>query len=131
MMHKYKKIQINKTLTYLDKIFEEAQRLYKICEEENIQNIVTPTIWLLNQDTMREKWIEYNKLLESVTEESKNILLNNNLSKYMTFMYDSYPEGFGKKLHSCCDNKIDHGNNAGKYNIKYNVAEIYLSLTEK
>jgi hypothetical protein len=125
-MQKYKKIQINKTITYLDKLYEEANKLYNICKEENAPNIVTPTVWLLNQDAMRIKWAEYNVLLLNISEDSKNVLLNSSLSKYMSFMYDSYPDGFGKKLFEYCDN-----NNDKHPNMKYHAAEIYLMLTEK
>ena len=124
-MQKYNRLQINKTITHMDKLYEEANKLYNICKEENTPNIVTPTIWLLNQDEMKLKWADYNVLLEKISEDSKNVLINSSLSKYMTFMCDSYPDGFGKKLFEYCDNS------AKRTNIKYHAAEIYLTLTEK
>jgi hypothetical protein len=129
-MQKYKRVQINKTLTLLDKLSEESNKLYNVCKEENVESIVTPSIWLLNQDTMREKWDEYYELLDKVTDGSKEVLMNSSLAKYMSFMYDSYPEGFGKKLFEYCE-KEECISNKGKGNMKYHAAEIYLSLTEK
>lgn len=121
-----KRVDVNKTLTILAKISDEANVLYKNCEEEGGEDLMDPTVWLLNQDIMRRKWVDYKILLQNVPEESKNELLNTNLAKYMKFMFDSYPDGFGKKLFECCDNVQKP--NVGKRNIKHDAVEIYLSL---
>lgn len=128
-MQKYKKVELNKALTHLDKLHEESIRLYQVCKEENVESLVSPSIWLLNQDTMREKWKEYGEMLEKLSEESRGVVVGCAMAKYMSFMCDSYPDGFGKRLFEYCEKK-ECISNKGKSEMKRMAAEIYLDLTK-
>lgn len=129
IMLKYKKVEINKMMTKLDKLSDESSRLYNICKKEGCENIVSPSIWLLNQDSMREKWAEYHVMLDNVPEGTRKLLVESCLAQYMQFMYENYPAGFGKKLFEYCE-KEEVISNQGKNNLKRRSAEIYLELSD-
>ena len=88
----------------MEKYAIKSQELYKICCQEGCKGIINPTSWILNQDTMRKSWEEYKKDMESKPLFFSNLMLNNSFSKYMLFMYNTYPSGFGNKLKECYKN---------------------------
>ena len=126
---KITKIQKNKTITHLNKLTDEANKLYTVCKNENGSHAVEPTVWLLNQTMMRKKWDDYILQFENVPDDKKNVIFNSNFSKYTKFMYDSYPNEFGEKLYKNCEAKFNHNHTTTKYGIKYDAADIYLNLT--
>ena len=98
----------------------KSQELYKICCNEGCEGMICPTTWLFNQDSMRNTWETYIKNMDNKPDFFRNMMLNNSHSKYMLFMYDTYPPGFGNKLKECYDNKVD-----------CNGAEIFWNLKKK
>ena len=53
-----------------------------------------PVQWLFNQDNMRNMWKDWIKNLPE-NEILKNVLIDNSFHRYMNFMYENYPSGFG------------------------------------
>ncbi len=107
---KYKKCCKNELISIRNKMEEysnKADELYKICINDGCDNLCNPTIWIFNQDKLRDSWEKYIKSTENLPEFIKNSMLNNSYSNYMSFMYNTYPIGFGNKLKECYNNKID------------------------
>ena len=86
------------TRLLMEKNGNEAHELYKICCDEGCDGLFDPVIWILNQNKMRCAWENYKLKLENEPEFFKNMMLNNSLSQYMSFMYNNYPSGLGDKL---------------------------------
>jgi hypothetical protein len=84
-----------------------SEELYKICLNEGCEGIIDPTTWLFDQDSMRYTWEKYIEEFENKPDIIKDMMLNNSYSKYMLFMYDTYPPEFGNKLKECHQKKID------------------------
>lgn len=83
-----KKLQlIEKTA---DILFQKAHT------ESDCPDLSDPLIWLLNQNEMRLSWQLYNEELNNTKFKSK--MLDTPFSKYMQFMYNTYPPGFGDIL---------------------------------
>ena len=99
---------------------KKSEDLYKICVEECCDDLPDPITWIHNQDKMRSSWEDYNKDMSSMPDLMRNMMLNNSFSTYMSFMYDTYPDGFGRELKYCYDN-----------NIVCDGAEIFIKLTSK
>jgi len=57
-----------------------------------------PTVWLYNQEKMRKMWEGFKSKLEGMPPLVGSMMINNSFGDYMKFMYDNYPEGFGKKI---------------------------------
>jgi hypothetical protein len=74
-----------------------------------------PYIWLLNQDLMRKSWNEFTNNIVF-----NKIMVNNAVSKYMTFMYDNYPQHFTSTIKYYNDE-----------NVCYDEAELYYDLAKK
>ena len=87
----------------MEKNGNEAHKLYKICCDEGCDGLFDPLIWILNQNKMRCGWENYKLKLENEPEFFKNMMLNNSLSQYMSFMYNTYPSGLGDKLKERCN----------------------------
>lgn len=108
----------NNLTTQMENYYDESHKLYKRCCEDRCDGIVDPVNWIFNQDKMRVMWETYKQDVENKTEIIKNAMLNNSFSKYMDFMYDTYPTGFGNKLKECYDNKINFDGAKIFYNLK-------------
>jgi len=96
----------------LDNI-RKAEKMYKLCLDEisidhGYDKLVDPMTWLVNQDDMRKSWEQFLKTLETVPDMLKTIMLNNSFSKYMEFMYNTYPVGFGNEIKELNDYKPSH-----------------------
>lgn len=82
---------------------EFAEKYCKDAIEQGCTEIVDPTKWLRNQSSMRKSWEEYKKAFSNSSNNEQKVfnktLLNNEFARYMNFMYDNYPEGFGEKIH--------------------------------
>ena len=83
----------------------KAEELYKVCL--NVDEILDPNNWLYNQDKMRTIWEQYKLGLANMSKFMRKGMLNNSYARYMEFMYDNYPAGFGNKLLECYDNNLD------------------------
>lgn len=97
-------IKIRKKMEILNDI---SKQLYNDCIKETFNdiNILDPVNWLANQENMRKLYESYiNKTILSNNTLTEN-LINNKLIKYMKFMYDNYPIGFGDELIKKCKNK--------------------------
>lgn len=124
--------QIRKKLQILSKL---SKQLYDDCikdeeiSEEEKKQLLNPTKWLSNQQNMREyyeHYIQYTKEISEIKiEEIGNVLdditvkelVNNKFVKYMKFMYDNYPVGYGETI------KAKHKNKEF-----YDGAEIYYEM---
>lgn len=88
---------------YMKTIADESRVLYEYavnqgCGHEGAK-LVDPTIWLMNQDIMRKSWEMFTDRYRHNKEMSMMIDPKlNSFAKYMTFMYDKYPVGFGEEL---------------------------------
>lgn len=100
---------------------DTAQELYKKCIDEGCNDCIDPNNWILNQDNMRDCWENYKLKLEISPDFFRNVMLNNSFSNYMSFMYDTYPIGFGNILKEFYKNKIDCDGAMIFYNLKNNT----------
>lgn len=110
---------IEKLINYVNSAYSNLNKL-DVCD---------PVAWLYNQDKMRLNWKLFKCRLEEIVagdDDQNNIdfikgsLLNDcDISKYMNFMCDTYPPGFGKM--------INEYRNKGIY---CDDAEIFLKLNE-
>lgn len=85
----------------MEKISDESDILYANCGDEC--DVLSPTMWLFNQDQMRKMWEEFKIKTETLHENPSmriysNTILNNSCAKYMEFMYQNYPPGFGREM---------------------------------
>ena len=89
-----------------DKLYKKAQQELT---EEDTDDILDPINWLGNQFAMRASWESYvssirdGKLPEFLKDQ---MLKNNPVSKYLKFMYDTYPAGYGDELIKRCNNNV-------------------------
>ena len=104
----------------LEEYGKKSEELYQICVDECGDDLDAPISWIFNQDKMRSSWENYNEKMASMPELMRNIMLNNSFSTYMSFMYDTYPVGFGKEFKYCYDNDT-----------VFDGAEIFIKLTNK
>lgn len=94
--------------------FTKSKELYQKCFEEDQDGLIIhpPSKWLYEQDTMRNNWSKFKN-----TKDAE--FLTSSYRKYSSFMYNSYPEGFGNVI---------------AYNIRdtldVNEAEVFYDLTE-
>jgi hypothetical protein len=76
-----------------NEILDQANELY-IKSKTVDCNSIDPVTWIINQEKLRKSW-------ETFEEKSNNlgiykpIIMDNEFSKYMKFMYDSFPAGYG------------------------------------
>lgn len=114
--------KINLTKIKMGKILNEARTLYSQVKNSSDEDneILDPVQWVYNQTEMRESWEKYlNDISQIENGEFLNMQINNDLSKYMNYMCENFPMGFGDAL---------------LYKVKNNLfcdgAEIYLVLSE-
>lgn len=91
---KKKKAEINFIM-----ISDTAEGLYNDCVCEDLPD---PATWIYNQDKMRRMWSSFKE--HNTKYKKKNIvndILDNSYAKYMNFMYDTYPIGFGNEMQKC------------------------------
>lgn len=84
----------------LEKMNDISKKLYEKCMNSKCENLPDPVNWIYNQDNMRKAWEQYiNKNSDvDIPIYMKNLMLNNDLTNYMGFMYKYYPSGFGNKM---------------------------------
>ena len=89
---------------YYNELLDKANELY--LKSKTIDcNSISPINWLYNQDKLRSAW-------EFFVEKSKNlgpfesIIMDNEFTQYMRFMYDSFPVGYGEIIKKEAKSKI-------------------------
>ena len=124
---KYKKCCMKKSYYNYSKLAEEmrtyaitATEMYNICIKEINNQVVDPIFWIYNQEKMRLSWEQYIDSLENVSGFMKETMLNNNFAKYMQYMYDKYPPGYGNAIHK-----------AYKAGIKLDAVDTYFNLRKE
>jgi len=87
-----------------NELLDKANELY--IKSKTIDcNSISPINWLYNQDKLRSAW-------EFFVEKSKNlgpfesIIMDNEFTQYMRFMYDSFPVGYGEIIKKEAKSKI-------------------------
>ena len=75
-------------------------------------NGVDPVNWIYNQDKLRKSWEIFNKKAENMGP-FKDAFINNDWYKYMQFMYDSFPAGYGDLIQQQI--KIENGHKLTNY----------------
>ena len=87
-----------------NELLDKANELY--LKSKTIDcNSISPINWLYNQDKLRSAW-------EFFVEKSKNlgpfesIIMDNEFTQYMRFMYDSFPVGYGEIIKKEAKSKI-------------------------
>ena len=88
----------------LKKYGDESEKLYQNCVNV-CPDLLDPTIWIYNQTQMRQSW-EIFKADIMKTKDFGKLMLNCSFSKYMKFMYDTYPAGFGDEIKNCYENGL-------------------------
>ena len=73
---------------------------------------------------MREGWEKYKLDMENEPELFKDLMLNNCLSEYMNFMYDTYPIGYGNKHIECIENNLGFDGAETFYNLKIKDVQV-------
>ena len=77
-----------------NELLDKANELY-LKSKAIDSNSICPVNWLYNQDKLRSAW-------EFFAEKSKNlgpfenIIMDNEFSQYMKFMYNAFPAGYGE-----------------------------------
>ena len=102
MNPKEKDILIQQMKKYGDK----SEKLYQICLDDFCETVLDPTTWIYNQTGMRKSWENFKEEIIK-TKNIGKLMLNCSFSKYMKFMYDTYPEGFGDAIKNCYENNLD------------------------
>ena len=88
-----------------EEILNEANELY--LKSKTIDcNSIDPVTWIVNQNKLRNSW-------ELFVEKSDNlgifkpVIMDNDFSKYMKFMYDSFPAGYCDIIKKAITNNIE------------------------
>ena len=89
----------------LKKYGDESEKLYQICVDE-CPDLLDPTIWIYNQTQMRQSWEIFKADMVMKDNIVSTLMLNCSFSKYMEFMYDTYPVGFGDEIKNCYENDL-------------------------
>lgn len=84
-------------------IADKILQIRSLENEDSLINNFCPTIWLINQTLMREFYENYiNKTNELKNKLPNNYLvdklISNEFIEYMKFMYNNYPDKYGKEL---------------------------------
>lgn len=110
--HKIQDIRKRLIVSYklAEKLYEDAKEHIALEDLESFH----PKNWLSNQDQMRKCWFD------SKNQDFSHIDQQNSFYKYMQFMYDYYPENFGKEI----SDRIEK-------NDFLDGAEVYYMLTSK
>lgn len=96
---KYSKeeIQIIKDIrNKLSIIGDNAYKLYNNALNDHCEHLLKPTDWLYNETAMRESWNKFKLECNKSGELIRTSMLNNSFSKYMDYMCENYPIGYGK-----------------------------------
>ncbi len=81
----------------MQEISTTADGLYHAAKRD-CPGVPEPMGWILNQAAMRASWERFHAITDRKREPFRSIMLRNPYSKYMRFMYESYPPGFGDEI---------------------------------
>jgi hypothetical protein len=105
--------ELSKIRVELEKKALKAEELYRKALSDigpDSQKLLDPTLWIMNQEKMRESWYEFLNIPSNGTSFENivlsNVMFKNSFSEYMQYMYDTYPIGFGKEVVKCYDNGL-------------------------
>lgn len=77
-------------------LFGRAEELYNnIVGDNNYESLPSPQYWLRNQDYFRQVWLN---LKTFIRESSINFIFDQDIIKYMEYMYTAFPPGIGSRL---------------------------------
>jgi len=79
---------------------DRAEQLYQGTKRD-CPGMPTPIQWILTQAFMRASWERFYATTNKKPDPLRSMLLGNPYSKYMRFMYESYPPGFGDEIRRC------------------------------
>mgnify|MGYP001318068589 CR=1 FL=1 len=82
-----------------------SKKLHLECINDKCEAI-DPVNWIYNQDKMRDAWEKFKLDFNNKPEFIKNIMLQNSFGRYMGFMYDNYPPGYGNEFKNCINKNI-------------------------
>lgn len=94
---------------HMDSLHKEAESLYDAAIADGCRSMFKPALWLMHQDEMRQGWETFVSMMPVVEP--------NSFTRYMQFMYDSYPAGLGREAAA-----------AAKEGREFDGAEAYLRL---
>lgn len=99
-LYKENKEYINIIVNKINNINKYVENLWEDCILDHCENLPNPTLWLINEEYMRKKWLEYKKNINYniVDEELKENMKESNFYKYMENMCILYPYGYGKYI---------------------------------
>lgn len=83
--------------TRMEEISKTAHELYNGVKRD-CPSLPDPTQWILNQAVMRAAWEKSYHSAAKKSEPLQSMILRNPYSKYMRFMYNAYPPGFGDEI---------------------------------
>ena len=86
-----------KTKKRLEVTANIAEELYSKIKDKSSE-VPSPASWIYNQNIMRKIWEEFYSKACNNPEPLRSFILGNAYSRYMKFMYDSYPPGFGDEI---------------------------------
>ena len=97
-------MDIEKARKLLKNISIVAEHLHQRVVDDHAKDTLKPIHWLANEDIMRMQFRE-------MKNDISDIPLGDSLEKsawwkYMKFMDERYPHGFGNRLKHCIDNDI-------------------------
>ena len=78
--------------------YTKANELYEECLADACVYVIDPVKWLWHQTKMRKSWEDYKSVMNKNPEIIRHVMMNNSLSRYMDYMYDTYPEGIDIQL---------------------------------
>ena len=79
-------------------IYETALKLYKQYKEDGCMTIPDPVNWIFNKNKMILMWDNYKETFKQDCVFN-NLMLDNSLTKYMTFMIEHYGDYELKIIH--------------------------------
>jgi hypothetical protein len=88
---------MEEAVKHMEELSHIADGLYNEVKR-NCPGLPNPTEWIMNQASMRASWERYYTITDRKREPFRSIMLRNPYSKYMRFMYESYPPGFGDEI---------------------------------
>jgi hypothetical protein len=75
-----------------------AEKLHNDAKTEGCMDLPDPSVWILNQNKMRESWEKYSNTTNEKMGIFGAVMLDNSFGRYMKFMYESYPPGFSDEI---------------------------------
>ena len=82
----------------MDKWGHHSEQLHQEAIQDQCDGLLSPLRWIFNQDSMRKSWESWRNDMKTKPPIAQQLLGNNSFTKYMDFMYDTYPSGFGRAL---------------------------------